>query len=209
MDFATRLKEIRNIVWEEIKYYLPKCKDEYSRLIWEYPNRQGKYLRPGYVILSTEMYGGSKKEALSTAAAFQISEEWLLIHDDFEDHSEERRSTKEEKKLTLNKMCGDEIAVNTGDALHVIMWKAIGDIVQDFKDHRGWEIFNKINEVILITTKGQFEELSWIKDKRIDISEKEYLEMIYKKNRLLYHNRPAAVRGNNSWSKFRRRITKN
>jgi geranylgeranyl diphosphate synthase type II len=181
MDFPSRLKEIRNTVWEEIRSYLPKCKDEYSRLIWEYPKRQGKYLRPGLIVLSAEMYGGLQKEALLTAAAIQMSEEWLLIHDDFEDHSEERRSTKEEKRLTLSKICGDEIAVNTGDALHTIMWKVAGDIAQGFKDQRGWDIFNKLNEIILITTKGQFEELLWIRNKRIDISEKEYLEMIYKK----------------------------
>lgn len=181
MDFQAKLKEIRSSVWEEIKRYLPECKDEYSKLIREYPNRQGKYLRPGLIVLSAEMYGGLESDALLTAAAMQISEEWLLIHDDFEDHSIERRSTKEERKLTLNKICGDELAVNIGDALHVIMWKIAGDIARSFQDKRGWNIYDKLNELIFITTRGQHDELSWIRNKRTDISEKEYLDMIYKK----------------------------
>jgi geranylgeranyl diphosphate synthase, type II len=48
-------------------------------------------------------------------------------------------------------------------------------------DDIGWKIFYKMNDVLLKTTEGQFYELSWIRDKKIDITEDQYFEMIYRK----------------------------
>ena len=44
--------------------------------------------------------GAKTEKAVKTAAAMQISEDWLLIHDDFEDHSELRRGKPTLHKLT-------------------------------------------------------------------------------------------------------------
>lgn len=182
IDFIKELQKLKPNVWECIESYLidrdPKL---HYKAVNEYPRRQGKYLRPGLVQLSAEMYGATKKEALLTSAALQLSEDWLLVHDDFLDHSLERRFTKDSYKPTLNQIYGDEIAVNAGDALHVLMWKILRDNVKFFDDKRGWEIYDKMNQILLITLEGQYLELAWDREINFDITEDDYFQMVAKK----------------------------
>jgi geranylgeranyl diphosphate synthase type II len=145
-------------------------------MVKEYPLRQGKYLRPGLIMLATELFGGKADKAIMTSAAMQISEDWLLIHDDIQDHSDIRRH-----KPTLHTMYGEELAINAGDALHIIMWKILGENTRVFNNETGWDIFNTMNEILLKATEGQYLELQWIKEKRIAINQDEYLDMIKRK----------------------------
>ncbi|MFZ5365160.1 MAG: polyprenyl synthetase family protein [Patescibacteria group bacterium] len=171
------LDENKKAVWNQVKKYLPaESNYPYHRMINEYPHRQGKYFRPALLMLSARLHGGREQDALPIAAALQISEDWLLIHDDVEDHSLERRH-----RLSLNLMYGEEAAINAGDALHLIMWKMIGDIARNHRGDTGFEIFDKFNETLMTTTEGQFMELNWIKNKIVEVSEVEYLNMVSKK----------------------------
>lgn len=177
IDFPQELAKLKKSVWREIQKYLPS-KPPYAhyRMIREYPSRQGKYFRPGLVLLAAEMFGGNPKRAILTAAAMQTSEDWLLIHDDIEDHSLKRRGLP-----TLHESYGDELAINAGDALHMIMWKMLGDNVRLFKDKTGWKVFNLMNDILLKATEGQHLELKWIRDNKVLVSQKEYLDMIKRK----------------------------
>lgn len=158
-----------------------KCESSnYEEIIREYPTRMGKYLRPALVLLSTQLHGGDTEKALKVAAAMQTSEEWILIHDDAEDHSTERRSTESEFRPSLNKMIGWELAVNAGDTLHAIMWKILGDAVREMPN--GWQVFDKMVDIIVQTTEGQYQELDWIHNRKVDVSESDYLHMIDKKS---------------------------
>ena len=107
IDFVSVLKEKREIVWSEINKYLSvgieksypndiiskyeNVEDLHWKLIREYPERRGKYVRPTLTLLACEAMGGDPQKAIKTAAAMQTSEDWILNHDDFEDDSEERR----------------------------------------------------------------------------------------------------------------------
>jgi geranylgeranyl diphosphate synthase type II len=176
---AEYLNECRKAVSPVLFSYL-KCEPvEYQEIINEYPRRMGKYLRPALVLLSTQLHGGSTKKALKTAAAMQTSEEWLLIHDDAEDHSTERRSTESEFRPSLNEMIGWEMAINAGDTLHAIMWKMIGDAIKNMPN--GWEVFDKFSDIIIGTTEGQYHELNWIHNHDVDVTESDYFRMIDKK----------------------------
>src|SRR3989344_2606983 len=123
------LETYKNLVWPEINSYLKdptfppsfRIPNRYREDVthnWEiakeYPLRKGKYLRPTLVMITAEALGSDRKSAIKTAAAMQVSEDWLLIHDDFEDNSSARRG-----KPTLHKIYGPELAVNAGDLLHV------------------------------------------------------------------------------------------
>lgn len=160
------LERTKRLVWPEIEKYLkdpiyptqfavnPKFKKEVE-LFWkinkEYPQRKGKYLRPTLVLLTAEAMGTNPKKAVKTAAAMQLSEEWILIHDDIEDKSEERRG-----KPTLHKIYGNELALNAGDSLHIIMWKIINDLY--FK-----EVSEEFYKMLMRTAMGQGIELIWTK----------------------------------------------
>lgn len=177
IDFVNKLEKLKKPVWKKIQTYLPdKYPKEHYKIVREYPQRQGKYFRPGLVLLATEMFGFKKEKAILTATAMQTSEDWLLIHDDCLDHSEERRH-----RSTLNKKYGNELAINAGDGLHIIMWKMLGDNVRLLGEKKGWQIFDKLNDILLTTIEGQYLELDWLRKKRMAITERQYYQMIYRK----------------------------
>jgi len=53
----------------------------------DYPSRSGKGLRPGLLMTFNRAFGGSDEKALNTAAALEIFQNWIVIHDDIEDGS--------------------------------------------------------------------------------------------------------------------------
>ena len=102
IKFEEVLAEKRDMVWPVIKRYLddlirfpdfctvsskytPMAKF-HQKMVAEYPERKGKYLRPTLVLLTASAMGFSEEKATRTAAAMQVSEEWILMHDDIEDN---------------------------------------------------------------------------------------------------------------------------
>ena len=72
-------KQIIDFFWEQVA---------------DYPNRGGKYIRSILICLVAEALGGSFEKSLPTASAMEISQNWILIHDDIEDSSSMRRGKK-------------------------------------------------------------------------------------------------------------------
>ncbi len=170
------LESYKKLVWPEIKRYLkdppyptafqiPKNyqKDilSYWKIVNEYPKRQGKYLRPTLLLLTAGAMGQKPKLALKTAAAMQLSEDWLLIHDDFQDHSLIRRG-----KPTLHKMFGSELAVNAGDTLHAIMWKVLIDNQNVLGKKKALDLANEFYKILKRTADGQAIEIMWSKGRK-------------------------------------------
>jgi geranylgeranyl diphosphate synthase type II len=147
----------------------------------DYPHRQGKYFRPGLLLLSAELFGGKRSKALGLAATVQLAEDWILIHDDIEDQATERRSSKNNIRPTLNKLHGDEIAINAGDALHVIMWKMLGDVTSGLGMARSRQIYQKFAGMLLAAVEGQFLELSWRKKSFRSLKAQHYFDIVNKK----------------------------
>jgi len=177
VDFLGAVGELKPRVYEVIKRYLPDREPrEHYDMVREYPERQGKYVRPGLLLLSCRMFGGDAEKGMLTAAAMQTSEDWILIHDDILDHSEERR-----KKPTLHRQAGVELAINAGDALHMIMWKMLGDNADALGAPVGRAVFDKMYEILMVTAEGQYIEGHWIRDKVVDVVEDEYYGMIRRK----------------------------
>ena len=179
------LDKYRGLIWKEIKKYLSdpvypypfdvpsKFKKEHDfhwKLVSEYPERQGKYLRPALVFLTCEAMGGNKRKALKTAAAMQTSEDWFLIHDDLEDKSVERRG-----KATLHRMYSSELAVNAGDALQIIMWKIISDNQGVLGAQKTVAVTNEFYKILTRTALGQTSEIRWIQKNITDFSDNDWL----------------------------------
>lgn len=174
-DIKAVLEANKQLVWQEIQKYLcnpvfppsfrvPKQYQNINSFHWqvvsEYPSRQGKYLRPNLLILTAQAMGAKKELALKTAAAMQVSEEWMLAHDDFEDDSLFRRG-----KPTLHRLFGSELAVNAGDALHVIMWKILFDNRDILGGEKTFVIAEEFFRMLMRTTLGQSVEIKWAQSK--------------------------------------------
>lgn len=182
IDVKEILSEYRNFVWPAIEKLLeeftkfPKfCEipKEYSSLVEfhnqivsDYPNRKGKYLRPSLLLLTAQSMGVKKELALNTATAMQISEEWMLNHDDIEDDSMERRGAP-----ALHRIYGKELAINAGDALQVLMWKALVKNFSDLDIETSKKIFDEFIQMLNRTVFGQTVEIKWTKDYKKDLTE--------------------------------------
>jgi geranylgeranyl diphosphate synthase type II len=176
-DFTQRLALLKPIIWRAVESRLPgKLSHPHYQMVQEYPRRQGKYFRPTLFLLALELFGATWQNHIDLAAALQLCEDWLLIHDDVEDQSDERRG-----KPSLNSLHGSALAINAGDTLHMIMWKTIYDYLQREHIQHKQQIFNQVADMIKITLEGQFEELWWIRNLKINIPYKAYYEMIQKK----------------------------
>jgi geranylgeranyl pyrophosphate synthase len=95
---------------DEISINYKAIKNFHTDLCADYPKRGGKYLRSVLVMLMAEALGGSVDTAVQTASAIEVSQNWLLIHDDIMDGSLKRRG-----QPTLNRKYNDGFAVNAGD----------------------------------------------------------------------------------------------
>ncbi len=182
--FLKFLAEHREMIRREIFKYLKDPDSlhneelslkEHYKMINEYPIRGGKYIRPGLLLCSTLACGGNLQDALKTAAAMELSEDWILIHDDFEDKSIQRRG-----KPALPQLYGDELAVNAGDALHILMWRILMDNSKTCAPDLTYKLFYEMNDFLNITCEGQFLELNYVKNKQ-HITVEQYFEIIDRK----------------------------
>jgi geranylgeranyl pyrophosphate synthase len=177
------LEQTKKLIWPEIEKYLndpiyptqftiparyQKDINSYWKIVREYPERKGKYLRPTLVLLVAGAMGANIKKAIKTATAMQLSEEWLLIHDDLQDNSEKRRG-----KTTLHRLYGMEMAVNAGDTLATIMWKVLLDNEKVLGPKKTFEIMDEFYKTLLRTEHGQAVEMMWSK-KRKEISDSDW-----------------------------------
>ncbi|AWN22960.1 geranylgeranyl diphosphate synthase [Deinococcus irradiatisoli] len=137
----------------------------------DYPQRGGKGLRSELLLLSAQAHGarpGSEawQRALWLGAVVELFQNWVLIHDDIEDDSEERRG-----RPALHRLHGLPLALNAGDALHAYMWAAVARA----------GVPGAVEEVLTMihrTAEGQHIDLAWVAQQQWDLSEADYLEMV-------------------------------
>jgi len=192
MNFKRVLEIKKALVWPEIKNYLDRllgfetcCQipkkyqsiaQFHQKMVSEYPERQGKYLRPTLVLLAASAMGFSEKKAIKTAAAMQISEDWILNHDDIEDGSLERRG-----KPALHRIYGENLAINAGDSLHDVMWKVLIDNHRTVGSKTALAIMNEFYQLLTRTGVGQTVEIKWTEENRGDLSDEDILFILESK----------------------------
>lgn len=192
IDFLAVLKEKRDLVWPEIQRYLELMRqipsycqvpqkytsevDFHYQIIEDYPKRLGKYVRPTLVLLTAEALGFPPNKAIRTAAAMEVSENWILNHDDIEDNSLERRG-----KPTLHRLYGKELAINAGDGLHVLMWKILRDNEEIIGPEKTLAIMDEFYRMLSRTVLGQTIEIKWTQENRIDLTDEDILLILESK----------------------------
>ncbi|MFQ5905123.1 MAG: polyprenyl synthetase family protein [bacterium] len=142
----------------------------------DYPSRKGKGIRGNLCLLSCRMLGGEPDHCLDTAAAIELFESWVLIHDDIEDGSDMRRGD-----VTLHLKHGVPLALNTGDALNNRMWEILMRNRETLGADVTFSVAQEFLRMINLTTEGQHIELSWTEKNRFDLDEESYYSMCTKK----------------------------
>ena len=141
----------------------------YARLLRDYPERGGKMLRGRLVVLTARAYG-EDAAALGVAAALELFQNWVLIHDDIEDDSDERRG-----RPALHRLVPMPLALNAGDALHAVMWRLLAEAGARRK------VLLEFAELVETTASGQHLDLTWTLEGRFDLTPDDYLEMVRRK----------------------------
>jgi geranylgeranyl pyrophosphate synthase len=158
MNFKEYIEEHRADVYTAITRYVRiKEPEEHYRISREYTDRMGSYRRPGLLMLSGQMFGASVDELILPAGAMQLSEDWILIHDDIEDDSEMRRG-----KPALHRLYGMDIAINAGDGIHMFMWKMLVDYIVKVGLKRGIPVYNKFIDMLEYTVEGQYLDINFM-----------------------------------------------
>jgi geranylgeranyl diphosphate synthase type II len=163
---------------ERVAHYLPsdESKDYLSELIVEYPRRGGKMLRPSLCLATAGAFGAEPEEALGCAASIEMMHNALLIHDDIQDDSDQRRG-----KPTLHAIYGIPLALNAGDALYLLSFRPLRDNVAGCSPSVARRIFDQTERMAWETTEGQAMELGWRRENRVDVADDDYLTMVLKK----------------------------
>ena len=160
---------------DTIKFLQKEKPSKLKEMMLDYPLRGGKHLRSILAVQSCRAFGGNPKKMKHIAVAFELFQHWILIHDDIEDFSEERRG-----KPALHHLYEMPLANNVGDALHIKMWmllfskenrKLIGDKL-------AFKVLEEIGDMCLRCARGQSMELEWVFEKKWDIGEDDYYTMV-------------------------------
>ena len=90
----TVLEEYGLVTRAALEEYLPRGEPRRHLydLVADYPHRGGKMLRPSLCIATARAFGAPLDDALKMAVSIELFHNALLIHDDIEDESDERRA---------------------------------------------------------------------------------------------------------------------
>lgn len=157
-------------------------------LLAEYPRRGGRSFRPSLCIATARAFGTPMELALSTAVSIELIHNAMLIHDDIEDESEQRRG-----KPTMHLAEGVPIAINVGDMLSLLSMRPLLDNRRILGSEMSLRILEETERMARESAEGQAFELGWRRDNVIDLAEADYLLMVLKKTCWLATIHPSRV----------------
>lgn len=184
------LREYGDITGRALRRYLPsrEPRRHLYDLVSDYPLRGGKRMRPSLCIATARAFGGSLEDALGTAVAIELLHNALLIHDDIEDESEERRG-----RPTLHMLHGVPLAINVGDMLTLMSLRPLIENRNRVGPWLAMKILEETERVARESAEGQAMELGWRRDNSMGVKDADYLRMVLKKTCWLAAIHPCRV----------------
>jgi len=162
-------------------------------LLADYPRRGGRGFRPTLCIATARAFGRTTEDALRTAASIELLHNAMLVHDDIEDESIERRG-----RPALHVTQGVPLALNAGDALSLRSLRPLLDNQQRLGPWLSLRILEEAERMARESAEGQAMELGWRRDNAVDVTEADYLLMVLKKTcwlAVIYPTRVGALIG--------------
>jgi geranylgeranyl diphosphate synthase type I len=178
MDLKTELKKRVDVFNVEIEKYLkngnPKVLYDAARHL---PMAGGKRLRPAISMISCEAVSGKIHQVMPLAMSLELIHNFTLVHDDIMDKSNLRRNTP-----TVHTKYGEPTAIIAGDLLFAKAFEIMHNYPGDPS------VFKKLDSILVkgIREVCEGQQLDMEFEKRHDVSEEEYLEMIRKKTSALF-----------------------
>jgi geranylgeranyl diphosphate synthase, type II len=173
------MADCRTLILEEMRRIVPKD-ERYGPilydLVFEYPMRDAKALRPALCVATCRALGGSLEGVTTSATVLELYHNAFLVHDDVEDGSELRRDGP-----TLHRQHGVPVAVNVGDAMLALALEPLLENMRVLTLGKALRILQTVARMARESAEGQAVELSWIRHGDWSLSDRDYLRMVHKK----------------------------
>jgi len=176
VDLKGTLSSYTKMTEKEIARYTARKPDYLYEPIRDLFSRGGKRLRPALCMISCEAVGGKPRDGLSVGAVIEMVHNFTLIHDDIADRSELRRG-----KPCLHHKYGLGLAVNSGDGLFSLAYEALSDALEKLESKKGKRVLKTLSAQITRVCEGQALDIGWVENRRWDLTEKDYFDMIRRK----------------------------
>lgn len=175
---ADALDEYGSLTREHLQRWLPQGdpQDYLYGPLSDYPTRGGRMFRPSLCIATGRVFGATVEQLLPAAVSIELLHNALLIHDDIEDESDERRG-----KPTLHQQIGTPLALNAGDSLAFLSLRPIVKSACTMGSSMVVRILEEFDRMALQTAEGQALDLGWRRDNHTELREEDYLKMVLKK----------------------------
>jgi len=134
----------------------------------------GKRLRPALTLMACNLFTDNILPALNPAIGIEIFHNFTLLHDDVMDNADIRRG-----KPTVHKKWDTNTAILSGDAMQIIAYQ---HITKTPAGHLK-EVLDIFSATAIEVCQGQQLDIEF--EKRLDVSNDEYLEMIRLKTAVL------------------------
>jgi geranylgeranyl diphosphate synthase type II len=134
----------------------------------------GKRMRPLMTLMATALFTDDWQKAIKPASAVEVFHNFTLMHDDIMDKAPLRRG-----KATVHEKWNENIAILSGDVMLVQAYELLM-FVEDTKFKKALKRFNRTAAEVC---EGQQLDMNF--EKRENVSEEEYLEMIKLKTSVL------------------------
>lgn len=144
--------------------------------IRDYPQRGGRGMRPAICLAAAKAYGAPVERALNTATFIELLHNAMLVLDDIQDESDERR-----KKPTLHRTYGVPVALNVGSTMSTLSLVPLLKNVESCGPFVSLRLFQHAIEVAQQAAEGQSLELGWRLDNVLELTEADYLDMVLRK----------------------------
>ncbi|MCL7474648.1 MAG: polyprenyl synthetase family protein [Methanosarcinales archaeon] len=178
MDLLEEIRKRGSMVDGSIQNLMPIGEpDELYRAMRYLFDAGGKRLRPAALILSTEAVGGNPKDVIPAATAVELVHNFTLIHDDIMDQDSLRRGIP-----AVHIKWGLSGAILAGDTLYSKSFHILSQTRADAA--RMVECLTLMSITCTEICEGQWTDISF--EKRNDVSEAEYMDMVTKKTAILY-----------------------
>ncbi|MEW6222497.1 MAG: polyprenyl synthetase family protein [Candidatus Hadarchaeota archaeon] len=175
MDALAYMGKKARLVEAEINKWVPKNirPEVLAKATRHLLETGGKKIRPCLAITACEAVGGKAGDVLEAAAALELLHTFTLIHDDIMDHDKLRRNVE-----TVHVLWGEPVAIIAGDALFAKVFEAVAANARrlELDGPRASELFRVVSQTSFEICRGQAQDMLF--ENRLDITEKEYMEMV-------------------------------
>jgi len=178
MELKEYLEQVADNVDMALQRYFGESVGELNKASSHLLLAGGKRLRPAVVMLAADaVKKGSSQDILPAALALEVTHTFTLIHDDIMDGDDFRRGVP-----TVHTVWDEPTGILAGDVLYAEAFELICSAIGEDKA--------KVKAVALLGRTcaeiclGQFMDMSF--EKREDVDELEYMDMVAKKTGVLY-----------------------